>query len=250
MAKFLQDAAQDMALDLKRRTNQSIAVEFTEFMNKIKNGIPASNEEILKFSKLFQDEFSIDNLNRAQIVAMCKYMGINTFGTTSFLRFQLKKRINKLREDDAYIEKEGIDSLNFEELQSACQARGIRSLDVSEVFMKNELRQWLQLSLKEKIPASLLVLSRAFNITGAPQEKALETTLSYLPEDVIQESTVKIIEELKTDEFEKQLEIIKREEELIKLEKKRRAGKCGRAYSRIKRYSKEGVKCCCVYVIF
>jgi len=116
--------------------------------------------------------------------------------------------------------------------------------------MKNELRQWLQLSLKEKIPASLLILSRAFNITGAPQEKALETTLSYLPEDVIQESTVKIIEELKTDEFEKQLEIIKREEELIKLEKKRRAGKCGRAYSRIKRYSKEGVKCCCVYVIF
>jgi len=219
MAKFLQDAAQDMALDLKRRTNQSIAIEFTEFMNKIKNGISASNEEVLKFSKLFQDEFSIDNLNRAQIVAMCKYMGINTFGITSFLRFQLKKRINKLREDDAYIEKEGIDSLNFEELQSACQARGIRSLDVSEVFMKNELRQWLQLSLKEKIPASLLILSRAFNITGAPQEKALETTLSYLPEDVIQESTVKIIEELKTDEFEKQLEIIKREEELIKLEK-------------------------------
>jgi hypothetical protein len=58
------------------------------------------NEEILKFAKAFEDEFTLDNLPRPQLVALCKYMGIPTFGTNAFLQFQLENALAKIKEDD------------------------------------------------------------------------------------------------------------------------------------------------------
>lgn len=66
------------------------------------------------------------------------------------------------------IQKEGLDSLSILELQQACRARGMRALGLSEYRLKQQLAQWLELSLNEKIPPSLLLLSRTL----------------FLPEDV------------------------------------------------------------------
>lgn len=84
------------------------------------------------------------------------------------------------------IQKEGIDSLSQSELQQACRSRGMRALGMSEERLKTQLAQWLDLSLNEKVPPSLLLLSRAFMLpeTITTTEK-LAATISALPDTVV-----------------------------------------------------------------
>ena len=56
-------------------------------------------------------------MSRSQLVMLCKYMGLVPFGGNDFLRFQLRNKINALREDDASIFFEGVDGLNLLELK-------------------------------------------------------------------------------------------------------------------------------------
>ena len=84
------------------------------------------------------------------------------------------------------IEKEGIDSLAVWELQEACRQRGMRALGVSVPRLKSQLEQWLDLHLKEKVPASLLLLSRALYLPeNLSQEEQLKATISTLSETAV-----------------------------------------------------------------
>ena len=185
MAKFLQATLDEMAL--KGRGHQSkTAIEFAEFFNKIRGtGVQATNEEILRFSKWFEDEITLDSLSRAQLTALCRVLEIAPIGTNNLLRFQLRMRLRSLAADDKVIQKEGIDSLTIPELQSACRARGMRALGLSEIRLKSQLLQWLALSLNQRVPPSLLLLSRALylpdNILPSDQLKA---TIASLPASV------------------------------------------------------------------
>ncbi|XP_071466307.1 LETM1 domain-containing protein LETM2, mitochondrial isoform X4 [Marmota flaviventris] len=60
------------------------------------------------------------------------------------------------------IAKEGVKTLSVSELQSACRARGMRSLGLTEEQLQQQLTEWLDLYLKENVPPSLLLLSRTF----------------------------------------------------------------------------------------
>lgn len=84
------------------------------------------------------------------------------------------------------IKKEGIDSMAVWELQDACRARGMRSLGMPEQRLKFQLSEWLDLHLNQKIPSSLLLLSRTLylpeNLTAQDQLKA---TISVLPETTV-----------------------------------------------------------------
>jgi LETM1 and EF-hand domain-containing protein 1 len=81
---------------------------------------------------------------------------------------------------------EGIDSLNVSELQMACKARGMRAVGVPEDRLRRQLDQWLQLSLHEKVPASLLLLSRAMYLPqDLPASAQLQATLSSLPDAAV-----------------------------------------------------------------
>jgi len=84
------------------------------------------------------------------------------------------------------IKKEGVDSMAVWELQDACRARGMRSLGMPEQRLKFQLSEWLDLHLHQKIPSSLLLLSRTLylpeNLTAEDQLKA---TISVLPETTV-----------------------------------------------------------------
>ena len=92
MAKFLQQTLDEMALKGNGHKSQT-AKEFAAFFRKIRSsdsGSPvASNEEILRFSKLFEDEITLDSLSRAQLIAFCRVLEIAPIGTNSLLRFQV-----------------------------------------------------------------------------------------------------------------------------------------------------------------
>uniref|UniRef100_A0A2D4MSA4 Letm1 RBD domain-containing protein n=1 Tax=Micrurus spixii TaxID=129469 RepID=A0A2D4MSA4_9SAUR len=82
------------------------------------------------------------------------------------------------------IAKEGVNSLSVSELQSACRARGMRSLGLTEDQLKEQLNQWLDLNLKEKVPPSLLLLSRALYLTDVnPKLMVVNTSKPLKSED-------------------------------------------------------------------
>lgn len=100
MAKFLQTTLDDMSVQSKDK-NAVGAKEFTNFFRKIRTtGEEATTEEILKFSKLFEDEITLDSLSRQQLTALCRVLGINTVGMTTLLRFQIRMRLRSLIADD------------------------------------------------------------------------------------------------------------------------------------------------------
>ncbi|XP_063475759.1 mitochondrial proton/calcium exchanger protein isoform X5 [Symphalangus syndactylus] len=167
----------------------------TQSLKIRETGERPSNEEIMRFSKLFEDELTLDNLTRPQLVALCKLLELQSIGTNNFLRFQLTMRLRSIKADDKLIAEEGVDSLNVKELQAACRARGMRALGVTEDRLRGQLKQWLDLHLHQEIPTSLLILSRAMYLpdTLSPADQ-LKSTLQTLPDIVAKEAQVKAAE--------------------------------------------------------
>ncbi|XP_072533914.1 mitochondrial proton/calcium exchanger protein isoform X2 [Salminus brasiliensis] len=195
MAKFLQDTVEEIALRNKADKG-NVTEEFSTFFQKIRDsGERPSNEQIIRFSKLFEDELTLDNLTRPQLVALCRLLELQSIGTNNFLRFQLIMKLRAIRADDKLIAEEGVDSLNVNELQAACRVRGMRALGVTEDRLKEQLKQWLELHLNQHIPTSLLLLSRAMFLpdTLSPADQ-LKTTLQTLPEIVAKEAQMKVAE--------------------------------------------------------
>lgn len=221
MAKFLQNTLDEMAVKKRGEAHSHNAKEFAEFCEKIReSGEDATSEEILKFSKLFEDEITLDSLTRPQLTALCRLLELQPIGTNNFLRFQLRMKLRSLKADDQMIQKEGIDSLTVAELQAASRARGMRAMGLPESKLRYQLAQWLDLSLNENIPPSLLLLSRAMLLSDTlPPTEQLKATISTLPKEALTEAKYKIGErEGKVDNRTK-IEIIQQEEAAIKKEK-------------------------------
>ncbi|XP_033209938.1 mitochondrial proton/calcium exchanger protein isoform X2 [Belonocnema kinseyi] len=220
MAKFLQKTLDEMSVQSSDHRSEK-AKEFSEFFYKVRStGSVASNEEVLKFSKLFEDEITLDSLSRQQLIALCRVIDVQTLGTTNFLRFLLRMRLRSLSADDRLIEKEGVESLTRAELQQACRARGMRAYGMPESKLREQLAQWLDLSLVKKVPPSLLLLSRALMVPEAtPMSDKLKATISALPDDVVARTKGAIGEKEGKLDHRTNIEIIKLEEKRIEEER-------------------------------
>lgn len=234
VARFLQDTVRMMAKGLKHSRSgvtRDRADDLYVFMKKIRSGAKVTNEDILKFSKLFNDEFTLYQVERAQLVNMCKFVGIAPYGTDTFLRFQLRTKLREIKNDDKLIYFEGLNNMTTSELRSAARSRGMRWESEREDLIA-QLEDWLELSLKNKLPSTLLLLSRAFVITAETRPEDAKTkvfqditdTLASLPEDVVVSAAVD--EGLAThtatnkEDYTKRMEFLKREEEIIAEEAK------------------------------
>ncbi|KAL6105917.1 letm1 [Pungitius sinensis] len=225
MAKFLQDTIEEIALRNKAAQG-NVTEEFSTFFQKIRDsGERPSNEQIIRFSKLFEDELTLDNLTRPQLVALCRLLELQSIGTNNFLRFQLIMKLRTIRADDKLIAEEGVESMSVNEVQTACRARGMRSLGVTEERLREQLIQWLELHLNQQIPTSLLLLSRAMFLpdTLSPADQ-LKTTLQTLPEIVTKEAQMMVAEmELSKVDNKAKVETTLREEAAIRQDNKDRA---------------------------
>ncbi|XP_074642155.1 mitochondrial proton/calcium exchanger protein-like isoform X2 [Tubulanus polymorphus] len=223
MAKFLQETIEESGVQGKRsKENTNHVKDFAAFMESIRSaGTMASSEEIKKYSQLFEDEITLDNLKRSQLAALCKLLELQTMGTTNFLRFQIRMRLRHLMSDDKMILKEGVNTLTTRELQVACRERGMRSLGVSDERMVQQLQQWIKLHMDDDIPASLLLLSRAMYLPeDISPEDQLKQTIAVLPDSTADKAKVKIAE-ITGDAVDNltKLNLIKQEEEAIKQER-------------------------------
>ncbi|KAN0062039.1 LETM1 domain-containing protein ylh47 [Thecaphora frezii] len=219
MAKFLQETIREGGLQATDKVKTS--EEFKEFFRKVRStGEAPSDEDIIKVAKLFEDDLTLDNLSRPQLVSICRYMQINAFGTDNYLRYQIRHKLNRIRQDDIVIAAEGMQSMSLPELVSACQSRGIQTTNLSEERLRQELDQWIDLHVRQRISGILLILSKAFNYVAQGSNdsskshlKSLELTLSSLPDNLLNEAELNVNKEGATNK--QRLEVLEQQEELI-----------------------------------
>ncbi len=204
LCSCVQDTVDEMASSIKQKKGGKKAARaeaLKEFIQKIRNGEAATNDEIGQFAKLFNDEFTLDNLSRVHLVNMCKFSGLTPFGTDLILREQLRSHLRAIKEDDILIRAEGIETLSGSELRDACRARGMRAAfgSTADAYMQRQLKEWIDLSLNRNLPSSLLLLSRAFIFTHSsasssrPEQvmDAVKETISTLPDEVVSDVQVR-----------------------------------------------------------
>jgi LETM1 and EF-hand domain-containing protein 1, mitochondrial len=199
--------------------------EFTEFFRKVRaTGEAPTKEDVIKVCKIFKDDLTLDNLSRPQLVGMCKYMNLNTFGTDAMLRYQIRHRMRQIKRDDKAISFEGVDSLSVPELQMACASRGLRTHGMSVGRLRDDLQMWLDLRLKYNIPSTLLVLSNAYMYTSGKDSEidsqidALQAVLSSIPEELFHEIELEVHNAEGAATNKQRLEVLKEQQELIKEE--------------------------------
>lgn len=219
MAKFLQKTLDEMAVQHQDHRSEA-AKQFSEFVKRTKDGGEmTTGDEILKFSKLFEDEMTLDSLNRDQLMALCRVIDVPTLGTNNFLRFQLQLKLRSLMADDKIIQKESVDSLNLPELQAASRARGMRAYGMSMDHLKYQLEEWIHLSVNERVPPVLLLLSRAMLLPeNIPTSDKLKATISALPDTVVTQTKAAIGEREGKIDNRTKIEIIQEEVRKIKEE--------------------------------
>ncbi|GAA5901414.1 hypothetical protein JCM8208_001795 [Rhodotorula glutinis] len=249
MAKFLQETIREGGLNNRDKIKQS--EEFKEFFRKVRStGESPSTEEVVRVARLFEDDLTLENLSRPQLVSMCRYMNINAFGTDIFLRFTIRNRLQKLKDDDKVIASEGLDALSTAELQAACQSRGIRTLKVSDEHLRSELQQWLDLHLHYGLSGTLLILSKAFAFNRAygvtPEGeaggdevlKSLKDTLASLPDNLVNEAELEVSSD--SASYKQRLEVLQQQEELIEDEEEQEAKEA--EARRVKKEAEEDAK--------
>merc|ERR1719219_2487272 len=120
-AKFLQKTLDEMG-PADREVRSQSASDFVKFYDSVKKtgaiDNQVTNKDILKFSKLFEDEITLDNMTRGQLVAICRLLDLTPIGTNAFLRFQIEMQMRKLKADDVIIAKEGVENMTVVELQA------------------------------------------------------------------------------------------------------------------------------------
>jgi LETM1 and EF-hand domain-containing protein 1 len=187
-------------------------------------GEKPSSDEIVKVCKIFKDDLTLDNLSRPQLVSICRYMNITSFGTDNFLRYQVRVRMRQIKRDDRAIAYEGVDTLSVPELQTACASRGLRTYGVSPGRLRDDLKTWLDLRLKQGVPSTILVLSNAFvyvqgkEADATSQIDALEAVLSSVPEELYHEIELEVNTTEGAATNKQRLEVLKEQQELIEEE--------------------------------
>lgn len=199
--------------------------EFSAFFRKVRmTGERPSKEDIIKVCKIFKDDLTLDNLSRPQLVSICRYMNITSFGTDNMLRYQIRVRMRQIKRDDRAISYEGVESLSVPELQTACASRGLRTYGMSPGRLRDDLTGWVDLRLTHGVPSTLLVLANAFvyaqgkDADSTSQIDALEAVLSSIPEELYHEIELEVHTAEGAATNKQRLEVLKEQQELIEEE--------------------------------
>ncbi|KAL4969469.1 MRS7 family protein [Aspergillus stella-maris] len=224
VSTFLKNTLKESGLPVTAATVKN--EDFAEFFKKIRStGEAPSKEDVIKVCKIFKDDLTLDNLSRPQLVGICKYMNLNTFGTDAMLRYNIRHRMRQIKRDDRAIFYEGVESLSVPELQMACASRGIRTHGVSPARLREDISQWLDLRLKQGVPSTLLVLSNAYVYAQGGKEaemssqiESLQSVLSSIPEELFHEIELEVHNAEGAATNKQRLEVIKEQQELIEEE--------------------------------
>lgn len=238
MASFMQEMVADVETKVRDKGADAKALSaLVEFVDCSRNNLPIRPELIPILTKTFSDELTIERMSREQLQMMCRFMGVSTIGSDDFLRYSLLSRLRGVRQDDVLISWEGVESLNLEELKHAALERGMQAESNDIQYYRKLLARWIELSVVHNVSPAMLILSRAFALSGpTPQpasdaQESIKQVLSSLEEDIVQDAIVSAVDDIanqpkieskldRTVLQKAKLESIKRENELIEEEEK------------------------------
>lgn len=195
---------------------------FNQFYEHVrKTGEPESRQQLIQVARLFKDDTVLDNVTRSYLIALAKYINLQPFGTDVMLRYRIRYKMLELKKDDLSIYYEGVEQLSPAELFNACASRGIKCSNVDDSMLRDTLRLWLNMRLKDKIPSTLLIMATAYNYGEITSKKslydALCDVLSGIPDELYHEVKVNVVQE--DDVSPKQrLVQLKEQEEIMKEE--------------------------------
>eukprot|EP00300_Choanocystis_sp_HF-7_P013939 c18511_g1_i2.p1 GENE.c18511_g1_i2~~c18511_g1_i2.p1 ORF type:complete len:451 (+),score=103.37 c18511_g1_i2:36-1355(+) len=173
--------------------------------------------DIVTCAAPLQESLSLDNIDRSILVRMARFFGVEEKLPSPVLRFQLRRVIRSIQNDDKNISVEGVESLSQEELELACHTRGLaragRGVDSPDV-LRRRLSNWMSLSLSPNVPVTILVLYSAFKMQHATLEEVelgpIEVRLRCLEEERDDLLTVKASLEEKLERIRCDIEELER----------------------------------------
>ena len=160
LATFLQAALEEIAIDIKEKeenTEKNRAAKAGEdpeyeklsarsllkTIDRVKAGDELPVEELMKLTKVFKDNITLDQMSRAQLIGMCRFFGMSSFASDTVLRMQLRAKVRALRKDDQAILWEGPETLSLSELKAACAERGMRAHGLLKQDYLRQLQHWI-----------------------------------------------------------------------------------------------------------
>lgn len=223
VSSFLKDTVNESGIAAPASITPEQREQFIEFFEKVRaHGEKPSRELLISVAQMFKDDLVLDNLSRPQLVAMAKYMNLQHFGTNLMLRYSIRYKMRQIKMDDRAIYEEGVDSLSLTELQIACASRGIKTHALSKARLAEDLDNWLELRLRQKVPSTLLILSSAFTYGEADDMNthydALEAVLSAIPEELFHEADLEYAHATDQATNKQRLEVVREQQELIQEE--------------------------------
>jgi LETM1 and EF-hand domain-containing protein 1, mitochondrial len=75
LARFLQQTVGEVARDVRRTRSGTVAADakaLYSFLKDVRVGKSMSNLDIIQFASLFNDEITLDNLDRVHLVTLCQ----------------------------------------------------------------------------------------------------------------------------------------------------------------------------------
>ncbi|CAI1781317.1 hypothetical protein SEUBUCD646_0P03900 [Saccharomyces eubayanus] len=195
---------------------------FNRFYTHVRaTGVPESRQQLIEVARLFTDDTVLDNVTRPYLIALARYMNLQPFGTDVMLRYRIRYSMLELKKDDLSIYYEDAEQLSLPELKTACASRGIRSVDVDASVLYSNLRLWLNMRLKDKIPATLLIMATAYNYGNVQSKESLYDSLCDvligIPDELYHEVKVNVVKEDEASAKQK-LRQLREQEEIMKEE--------------------------------
>ena len=176
LATFLHDTLAEMTLK-QSMTNKAKMAEFMKFAAEVRTGGRwVTNEDFKKYAPLFQDELTIDKMDRKTLDSLCRIFHVNLSKTwfsdffvifsvkrgmygyhrfpitpsTQALRLELYRRILELKFSDKewveQIDRSGISVVPDEDLQDLCRERGMRAVGLTRARLERQYLDWVELS--------------------------------------------------------------------------------------------------------
>ncbi|KAH8859830.1 Mitochondrial proton/calcium exchanger protein [Schistosoma japonicum] len=226
LTHFLQETLLQTTGAIKSDSDTPTVDEFQEFIKKVqKSGEQAQAKDITRFSKLFEDQVTLDSLDNKQLRMLCQLLSLPTIGPSHLLRFQIWMRVRQLKAEDKLIASEGVDHIPPWELQSLCQERGMRSVGLPKEKLQSQLSEWLNLHLEQNVPITLLLFSRALHVTQAlVDQNPLQQAIAQLPPSASSEAVARVLETTPHGELDPvtKIKVLREEQDSIKAERVQR----------------------------
>ena len=88
--RFLQKTLDGMGPKASGSRSSRSAADFSAFYQDIKKSSEdrsniLDNDKIMKFAKLFEDDITLDNMDRNQLSAICRLLNLTPIGTISYI---------------------------------------------------------------------------------------------------------------------------------------------------------------------